>query len=62
MPLNAGTASEPMICGRDEEMDAVDEVLGEEGGVEAGAGFGEEGEDAFGAEMVEDGGEAERGP
>ncbi len=36
-------------------MDAVDHAAGEEGGVEARAGFGEQGEDAFLAEFVEDG-------
>ena len=38
----------------DEEVDAVDVSAGEQGGVEAGAGFGEEGEDVFLAELVED--------
>ncbi len=33
--------------GGDEEVDAVDEVGGEESRVEAGAGFGEEAQDAF---------------
>ena len=35
-------------------MDAVDEAAGKQGGVEARAGFGEEREDAFCAELVED--------
>ena len=39
---------------RDKELETIDEVLGKECGVEAGSGFGEEGENAFGAEMVED--------
>ena len=38
----------------DEEVDAVDVAAGEQGGVEAGAGFGEQGEDVFLAEQVED--------
>ena len=38
---------------RDEEMHAVDESCGEQSGVEARAGFGENGKDAFFAELVE---------
>ena len=38
----------------DEEVDAVDQAAGEQGGVEARAGFGEQGEDAFFAELVQD--------
>jgi len=38
---------------RNEEVKAVDEAGGEEGGVEARAGFSEESEDAFFAEFVE---------
>ncbi len=41
----------------DEDVDAVDQAGGEQGGVEAGAGFGEQGENAFAAEHVEDGAE-----
>jgi hypothetical protein len=41
----------------DEEVDAVDEAGGEQSGVEARAGFGEQGENAFFAELVEDFGE-----
>ena len=39
---------------RDEEVKAIDEAGGEEGGVEARAGFGEESEDAFFAKFQED--------
>ena len=38
----------------DEKMDAIDEVGGEEGCVEARAGLGEEGEDAFVSKFVEE--------
>ena len=38
----------------DEEVEAVDQAAGEQGGVETRSGFGEEGEDAFFAEFVED--------
>jgi hypothetical protein len=37
----------------DEEMDAVDEAGGQQSGVEARAGLGEQGQDAFFAELVE---------
>ena len=35
-------------------MDAVNQAGGEQGGVEARAGLGEQGEDAFFAELVQD--------
>ena len=38
---------------RNEQVQAVDEAGGEESGVEARAGFSEEGENAFFAEFVE---------
>lgn len=38
---------------RDEEMDAVDHPAGEQSGVQAGSGFGEDREDVFFAEFVE---------
>lgn len=42
-----------------EEDDSVDEVVGEEGGVEGRAGFDEETEDLAAGEEVEDSGEVE---
>ena len=47
MSLEGGDGVRAHDLRGDEEVDAVDEVGGEQGGVEAGAGFGEQGEDAF---------------
>ena len=54
MPAKCGDRIGAHDLRRDEQVDAVDEAGGEQGRVEARAGFGEQREDAFFAELIED--------